>query len=140
MVYPDELKEAILAQDFQCFIDSVYPTDKPELIFENQGKDIGDISKMWISFACNLAYRKSTTLGTRRKYLRKGVISILIGVPSGTLTSDMQEVIQNIINHYEGKKIEDIYIRDINEGLGNYNDTAWFTRSLTVSFEYYITK
>lgn len=140
MVYPDELKESLLAEDFQCLIDSLYTEDKPELIFENQGIDVGNITKTWIKFSVNISYRNPVSLGLRRRYIRKGVITILIGVPSGTLTNEIQVITQNIINHYEGVKIKDVYIRDIKEGSITQTDNAWFTRSLIISFDYYIIK
>ena len=141
-------KEGELATEFRNFIECVYAdtvnggffADKPELVFDNQEKDTSDITVPILKFSCLETYKRSTTLGERRKYLRKGVITITASVPSGSLTYDLQQLTSLITEHYEGKQVCDVNIRDINIGNVSASGGVWYSRAIIISFEYYITK
>lgn len=141
-------KEGELATEFRDFIECVYKdkvnggffTDKPELVFDNQEKDTSDITVPIIKFSCLETYKRPVTLGECRRYVRKGVITITVSVPSGSLTYDLQQLTNIISEHYEGKRVCEVNIRDINIGDISTSGGVWYSRVIIISFEYYIKK
>ena len=141
-------KESELATEFLNFIDCAYKdeinggslADKPVIIFTNQEKDTNDIEVPIIRFSCLETYKKPTTLGDKKRFVRKGIITILVSVPTGTLTYDIQEITDMIVEHYECKTICDVNTRDISISEIVQSDSVWYSRSIIISFNYYITK
>lgn len=141
-------KESELSTEFMNFIDCVYKDtinggslpDKPVIVFTNQEKDTSDIDVPVIRFSCLETYKRPSTLGDNKKFLRKGVITILISVPTGTLTYNIQELTDMICEHYECKMICGVNMRDINISEIVKTDSVRYSRSIIISFNYYITK
>lgn len=141
-------KESELATEFINFIDCAYKdeinggslADKPVIIFTNQEKDTNDIEVPIIRFSCLETYKKPTTLGDKKRFVRKGIITILVSVPTGSLTYDIQEITDMIVEHYECKTICDVNTRDISISEIVQSDSVWYSRSIIISFNYYITK
>lgn len=141
-------KEGELATEFRDFIECVYTDkingnffeDKPEIIFDNQEKDTSDITVPIIRFSCLETYKKPATLGDRKRYIRKGVITIQVSVPSGSLTHSLQQLTDIITEHYECQRICDVNTRDISIGNVSASNGVWYSRAIIISFEYYIKK
>lgn len=131
-----------LAKDFLRFLDvSFNDENRPVCFLENDMESSAEIGKSWITFSSEVYYKTVTTLGDIRRYLRLGMIIIAVFVPSGTKTADMNEIVDKISNHYEGKTVAGVDITEINCSTNADNsDKAWFKKVLRISYRYYTTK
>lgn len=141
MAYPDD-RNACLAKDFLCFIENGFNDDNRPLCFlENEAESSTEITKPWVTFASEVYNKAVTTLGENRRFIRQGMIIISVFVPTGTKTADMNEIIEKISNHYEGKTIKGVNIIEINCSTNTENsDKTWFKKILRISYRYYTVK